>query len=95
MGFVSRTKLDEGINLASMRTPMWRQAMAVHELSKKHADLQAEGRRLFQATTEERRSPDWKTAVERLLAAEADLSNQEHSMTRPRTHDYELQPVER
>jgi hypothetical protein len=94
LGFFSRSRLDEGINLAALATPMWKQAMAVHALSRKHADLQAAGARLFQAPVEERQSRAWKAALEALTAAEAELIDEQRTKAQPKTHDYELQPVE-
>jgi hypothetical protein len=94
LGFFSRSRLDEGINLAGLATPMWKQAMEVNALSKNHADLEAAGARLFQAPVEERQSTAWKAALEALTAAEAELIDEQHTKAQPKTHDYELQPVE-
>jgi hypothetical protein len=94
LGFFPRSRLYEGINLAGLATPMWKQAMAVHALSRKHADLQAAGARLWQASEPERQSAEWKAALEALTTAEAELIEEQRNKARPRTHDYELQPVE-
>jgi hypothetical protein len=94
LGFFHTSKLDEGINLAGLPTPMWRQSMEVHALTRKHDELQAARSRLFQAPAEERKSPEWKAALDASNAAEADLIDEQRAKARPRTHDYELQPVE-
>jgi hypothetical protein len=94
LGFFHTSKLDEGINLAGLPTPMWKQSMGVHALTRKHDELQAARSRLFQAPEEERKSTAWKNALDALNAAEADLIDEQRAMARPKTHDYELQPVE-
>jgi hypothetical protein len=94
LGFFHTSKLDEGINLAGLPTPMWKQSMEVQALTRKHDELQADRSRLFQAPAEERETAEWKAAVDAALAAETDLIDEQRAKARPRTHDYELQPVE-
>jgi hypothetical protein len=94
MGYFHSSKLDEGIDLAGLRTPMWRQAMAVHALTRKHDEIQAARSRLFESTAEERRSPEWKKALDALNAAEEEVVSEQRAKAIPGTHDYELQPVE-
>jgi hypothetical protein len=94
LGFFHAGKLDEGINLAGLPTPMWKQSMEVHVLTRKHDELQAARSRLFQAPEEERKSTGWEKALDALNAAESDLIDEQRAKARPRTHDYELQPVE-
>jgi hypothetical protein len=94
MGFFSRSRLDEGINLGGLPTPMWKQAMAVHVLTRKHDKLQTARWRLLHAPAEERQSAEWKQALEALRDVEADLLDERRAKAKPRTHDYELQPVE-
>jgi hypothetical protein len=94
LGFFHTSKLDEGINLAGLPTPMWKQSMEVHALTRKHDELQAARSRLFQAPAEERKSVEWIKALDAWNAAEADLIDEQRAKARPRTHDYELQPVE-
>lgn len=94
LGFFHTSKLDEGINLAGLPTPMWKQSMEVQALTRKRDELQAARSRLFQAPADERQSTEWGKALDALNAAEADLIDERRAKARPGTHDYELQPVE-
>src|SRR5450432_125866 len=94
LGLFHASKLDEGINLAGLPTPMWKQAMEVHALTRKHDELQAARSQLFQAPAEERKSDEWKALLDASNTAEADLIDEQRAKAKPRTRDYELQPVE-
>jgi hypothetical protein len=93
-GFFHRDQLESGINLAVLPTPMWRQAMEVHALTRKHREMAASRWQLLQAPEEQRKSAEWKSAWEALDAAETDLVKEQRARATPKTHDYELQPVE-
>lgn len=93
-GIFHRDQLETGINLAALPTPMWKQAMEVHALTRKHRELAASRWQLVQAPAEQRKSDEWKSAWEALDAAETDMVNEQRARAMPKTHDYELQPVE-
>jgi hypothetical protein len=95
VGTFHRDQLDTGLNLALLRTPMWRQAMDVLALTRRHNELRASRRQLLNAPVEQRRSAEWRAALQSLDAAEADLVSAQLRRARAGTHDYELQPVER
>jgi hypothetical protein len=94
IGIFHRDQLDVGLNLSMLRTPMWKRAMAVLALTRKHDELRATRRRLLEAGPEERRSTEWRTAMETLNAEEAALVEEQAEKVKAGTHDYELQPVE-
>ena len=94
IGLFTRAQMAEGLNLAAMPTPMWKQAMAVGELSGKRREVQMARWELFQRPVEGRKSAEWKSALEALDAAEEDLVNRQREKLQARTHDYELLPVE-
>jgi hypothetical protein len=93
VGIFHRDQLDAGINLALMRTPMWKQAMSVLALTRKHEELRARRRTLLETPSEQRQTAEWRSAWEALDTEEADLAAEQRTKARPGTHDYELQPV--
>jgi hypothetical protein len=95
IGVFHRDQLDAGLNLALLRTPMWKRAMAVLALTRRHEELRASRRRLLEASAGERQTPDWRAALEALDADEAALLEEQLEKVKAGTHDYELQPVER
>ncbi|PWT89050.1 MAG: hypothetical protein C5B56_07810 [Proteobacteria bacterium] len=94
IGIFHRDQLDAGINLALLRTPMWKRAMAVLALTRKHEELRAKRRRFLEAGPEQRKSAEWRAAMETLDAEEAALVEEQAEKAKAGTHDYELQPVE-
>jgi hypothetical protein len=94
IGIFHRDQFDVGLNLSLLRTPMWKRAMAVLALTRKHDELRATRRRLLEASPEERRSAEWRTAMETLDAEEAALVEEQAEKVRAGTHDYELQPLD-
>jgi hypothetical protein len=94
IGTFHRDQLDAGLNLATLRTPMWKQAMAVLALIRQHDGMRAERRRLMGTPADERRE-EWRSAIEALDASEAALVEEQQKKAKAGTHDYELQPVER
>jgi hypothetical protein len=92
VGVFHRDQLDIGINLALLRTPMWKQAMSVLALTRRLGELQATRRRLLE-TTEQQRGAEWRAAMEALDTSEADLTAEQRTKAKAGTHDYEFQPV--
>lgn len=76
----SKYKLDEGVNLALLVTPMSRQAGEVHALTLKRHELLAA-----------RRRGGWTPALEK---QDAEIVERQRLLARPRLHDCELEPVE-
>jgi hypothetical protein len=94
IGTFTRDRLEEGINLAGILTPMWKQATGVHHLSLEIHDIQVARERLYRQAAPPRRGPEWKAALESLDAEEARLIAERRVQAQPKTHDYELQPIE-
>ena len=95
MGTFHRDQLDAGLNLALMPTPMWRQAMEALQFTRRLSELRAARGRLMEAPAEQHGSDAWQSAMDALKAEEDDVANERQSRLKPKTHDYELQPVER
>ena len=80
MAVFTKQKLDEGVNLALLVTPMWRQAAEVHALTLKRHELLAARRRGAWTPT--------------LAARDTEIVERQRLLARPRLHDCELEPVE-
>lgn len=93
-GEFHRDQLDRGLTLSLMATPMWKQAMEVYALTGKLEEFDASRRRLY-AIPAPQRPAQWKSELEAIEAGEAGFVASLRSKARPKTHDYELQPVER
>ena len=76
----TKQKLDEGVNLALLVTPMSRQAAEMHALTLKRHELLAA-----------RRRGAWTPELE---ARDAEIVERQRLLARPRLHDCELEPVE-
>jgi hypothetical protein len=94
IGTFHRDQLDAGLNLALLRTPMWKRARAVLALTRRHDELRTARRKLMETPRDQRRE-EWRGALEALDAAEAELADEQQTKAKAGTHDYELQPVER
>jgi hypothetical protein len=94
VGIFHRDQLDAGLNLALLRTPMWKRAIAVLALTRRHDELRASRRKLYEAPAGQRESAEWRAALEALDRAEMDLIAEQRTKLKAGTHDYELQPVE-
>lgn len=92
VGTFPREKLESGINLAALNTPMARQAQQVHRLTLAHNDLHFTRWRQIQvkATGE---VPHLNQALEGLDALEGDIVKQQRAAAKPKSHQYELVPV--
>ena len=92
-GEFHRDQLDRGLTLSLMATPMWKQSMEVYALTRRQEEFDASRRQLLAVSVPERRA-QWKSEWEALDNAEAAFAASLRSKARPKTHDYELQPVE-
>lgn len=95
IGAFDRNQLDAGLDLAMLPTPMWKQAAVVHELTLRHNEMRDRRARMLDRPAEQRNSAESRAAIEALDTAEADLVREQRARARPKTHDYELQPVSR
>jgi hypothetical protein len=94
VGVFHRDQLDAGLNLALLRTPMWKRAMSLLVLVRKHDELRAARSRLMETPPAARQSQEWRTALEALDAEEAEVVKEQQAAAKAGTHDYEFQPVE-
>jgi lysophospholipase L1-like esterase len=91
VGTFSREQLSQGINLATLATPMMKQASAVHALTLKHNTVHFDRWRHVQLAQDE-----MTTNIERATTAmdqvEQDLIKQQRATAQPKPHRYELSP---
>lgn len=93
-GDFTAEQLAEGVNLATLSTPMVQQARQVLKLISQHNDQHATRWRTIQVPLEDHKSPAIQQALPPLLAAldaEEDATvAQEHDAAQPAAHRYEL-----
>jgi lysophospholipase L1-like esterase len=92
MGTFTKDQLAEGINLASLATPMSRQALDVHKLTLQHNDVHFTRWRQVQLKATNATPASLQRALEALDALEGDLVKQQRAAAQPVPHRYELAP---
>ncbi len=92
VGTYSRQQLEEGLNLAELPTPMFKQAQAVHDLTLKHNNIHFMRWRDVQVALGPASLPHLAQALEALDNLEADLEAQQQAAAQPKAHRYELSP---
>jgi lysophospholipase L1-like esterase len=96
MGSFTREQLAEGINLATLPTPMAKQAAEVHKLTLQHNNIHFQRWRQVQVPLEEGRTPRVQKAVRDLMAAldeeEAEVLKEQRAAAQPRRHQFQLVP---
>jgi lysophospholipase L1-like esterase len=78
------------VNLAQFNTPMMQQAMKVHELTRKHADLHNTRWRNIQVPLAADYIPGTDEALALLDKLDAEVVNAQHKAAQPVEHTYEL-----
>ncbi len=90
VGAFTNEQFAQGINLAVLPTPMLKQALEVHFLTKTHNDLHFTRWRVIQVPRQnELTSPIQKT-MDAMDKAEDDIVKQQHAAAMPRPHKFEL-----
>jgi lysophospholipase L1-like esterase len=89
---LTKDQLADGVNLAMLDTPMFRQAKSVHELTLNHNNLHFERWRRYQVPNERRGYPGLAKAIEGLDALEADIIAEQRAKAKPVSHRFELVP---
>ncbi|MGE5569648.1 MAG: SGNH/GDSL hydrolase family protein [Rhodospirillales bacterium] len=89
--FTSR-ELAEGINLASLATPMAAQAAAVHDLTLKHNNIHYSRWRQVQVPLEDLKLKTIQPAMDALDKLEAEIVLQQRAQAQPKTRAYRLAP---
>ena len=96
VGSFSKEQLAEGINLATLNTPMTRQAAEVHKLTLQHNNIHFQRWRQVQVPFAENKSPKVQAAANELEAAlddeEAGVVKQQRAAAQPKPHQFQLVP---
>jgi lysophospholipase L1-like esterase len=86
----TKDQLASGVNLAEYDTPMFRQALAVHELTLRHNAIHFQRWRAVQVPFEARGYASLPKALEGLDALEADVVAEQRAKAKPAPHRFEL-----
>jgi len=92
VGEFTKEQLQEGINLATLSTPMAKQAAKVHDLTLKHNDVHFARWRDVQVTLQDYKFAGEKAAVDALDKLEEQIVEQQHATAQPKPRHYELEP---
>src|ERR1041385_5357486 len=96
VGSFTREQLAEGINLATLPTPMAKQAAEVHKLTLQHNNIHFQRWRQIQVPLDDGRPPRVQKAARDLMAAlddeEADVLREQRAAAQPRRHQFQLVP---
>ena len=93
IGMFSREELARGINLATLPTPMLRQALAVHALTLKHNNIHFARWREVEVPLENNSLSHAEDTMAALDALENELIAAQRSAAQPKPHDFVLAPV--
>ena len=89
-GTFSNAELAGGINLATLPTPMARQAAEVHDLTLRHNNIHTARWRQIQVPMEKDNAPHLLKALDALDELEADVLKEQRAAAQPRPHRYEV-----
>ena len=96
MGSFSGEQLAGGINLATLPTPMAKQAAEVHKLSLQHNNIHFQRWRQVQVPLADDKTTNVQKAARDLMAAldeeEADVLKAQRAAAQPRRHQFQLAP---
>ena len=93
IGDFTRAQLAEGVNLATLATPMAEQAGSVHKLTLRRAKAHNDRWRSIQVPYQEyARTPGFARALEGLDALEAEIQVEQRAAAQPKPHKFELKP---
>jgi lysophospholipase L1-like esterase len=96
IGSFTKVQLAEGINLATLPTPMAKQAAEVHKLTSHHNNIHFQRWRQIQVPLAEGRTPKVQAAAKELMAAldeeEAEVVNEQRAAAQPKRHLFQLAP---
>jgi hypothetical protein len=90
---LSREQLAAGVNLATLATPMRAQALAIHALTLRHADVHQFRWRQLQVPMTKDAYPSMPRAIEALDALEEEIVRQQRERAKPEPHKFELVPA--
>jgi lysophospholipase L1-like esterase len=90
VGTFQAAELARGINLATMQTPMSKQAQSVLQLTYKHNYIHFARWGMIETSLEEYNLPGTRATTEMLDALEADTISLQRTAAMPKTHRYRL-----
>ena len=90
VGSFTRAQLAEGINLASLSTPMMKQALEVHALTLKHNNIHFARWRQVQVPLQDDRPANLAPAMDALDRLESEIVEMQRAAARPRPRRYSL-----
>jgi lysophospholipase L1-like esterase len=93
IGEFTRMDLASGVNLATLPTPMLRQALAVHALTLKHNNVHFARWRSIQVPLEDYTLSGIDNAEAALDSVEAELVAQQRAAAQPKPHRFVLAPL--
>jgi lysophospholipase L1-like esterase len=92
VGSFTKEQLAEGVNLATLPTPMAKQAARVHVLTIKHNAIHEVRWRMVQMPLETENPPRLQAAMDSLDNLNADIVDIQRAAAQPKPHRYELIP---
>ena len=96
VGPFTKEQLAEGINLATLPTPMAKQAAEVHKLTLQHNNIHFQRWRQIQVALADNKSPKVQAAIKDLMTAlddeEAGVVKQQRAAAQPKPHQFQLTP---
>jgi lysophospholipase L1-like esterase len=92
VGVFTKAQLADGVNLATLATPMQAQAERVHTLTIKHNDIRFARWREIQVPLEDDYLRNRQPALEALDALEKELITRQRAVAQPVSHRYQLTP---
>jgi lysophospholipase L1-like esterase len=97
VGEFTKEQLAEGVNLATLSTPMTLQAADVHKLTLQHNNIHFTRWRQIQVPMASFKSDDVQEATKSLMAAldkeEAGVVKKQRAAAQPKEHQFELKPL--
>ena len=93
VGTFTKAQLAEGINLATLNTPMLKQAVQVHALTLKHNTFHSMRWRTVQVPSQKTKIPAaLAKTLEGLDELEAEIVAEQHATAQPKPHTFEIKP---
>jgi lysophospholipase L1-like esterase len=89
-GSFTKQQLTEGVNLATISTPMAKQAAVVHDLTLRHGGVHFARWRLVQLNLRNIQAAHTQAASDALDALEQEVIQQQREAAHPKPHHYEL-----
>jgi lysophospholipase L1-like esterase len=92
VGTFSAADLAQGVNLATLDTPMAQQAAEVHSLTVAHTTIHNDRWRNIQVPLAKYNLPEAKPAMDQLDSLETAVVAKQHETAQPRAHTFQLVP---